>query len=239
MPSLCVRELVAGYHDFALGPCSFSMRTGERIALLGANGAGKSTTLRALAGRLPDYRGSIAVAGREVRNALPDIRADIGLLGESVPAYPWMSVGEHLRFVGAFYPQWDAALAAQLLSLLDVSPRTRMGTLSRGTRIKVGFVAAASHRPSLLLLDEPTAGLDPNARIELLDAVRGYVTDGASACVIFSTHILDDVELLAERVLLLVQGSLVVNASIEALRSRRSAAITPALVEMLRSRRAT
>ena len=233
-PALSVRELTVDYRDFTLGPLSFTLGAGERLALVGTNGAGKSTTLRALAGRTPNYAGSIAITGREVRDALPTIRADIGLLDESVTAYPWMSVAEHLRFVGAFYPRWDAARADRLLSRLGVSPRATMGTLSRGTRIKVGFIAATSHHAPLLLLDEPTAGLDPGARRELLEAVRGHTDEAAAASVIFSTHILEDVELLADRVLVILQGKLIMDSPIAALRSGTSLTVVPALVELLR-----
>lgn len=200
-------SLAVRYPNFSLGPLTLTFKPGERVAFVGANGSGKTTTLRALAGRMKDYEGSILLGERELRELLPLGRRKLGLLPETLGGYAWMSVREHLAFLRQFYPDWDDDYAGELCHRLRVPLDQLLGRLSKGTRVKVSFIAAESYRPNLLLLDEPTSGLDPEMRGELTDAV--VRTGGArpDRVVLFSTHLLEDVEMMADRVVLLVDGT--------------------------------
>ena len=171
-PRIALRQFAVTYPAFTLEPLSLEFNPGERVALVGPNGSGKTTTLRALAGRLTEYDGSILFDGQDLRGLLPLGRRKIGLLPETMPGYGWMTVREHLAFLRDFYPSWDDAYAAQLADRLRVPLDQRLGRLSKGTRVKVSFVSAEACRPPLLLLDEPTSGLDPEVRGELLETIR-------------------------------------------------------------------
>jgi ABC-2 type transport system ATP-binding protein len=203
------------YPGFTLGPLDFTVARGERVALVGHNGAGKSTAMRALSGRPLPYCGSLAVDGREVRDSVPEVRARIGLLPERLAAFDWMTVAEHLALLAAAHPHWDPVYAETLRARLQLPADARVGTLSRGMALKLSFISAESYRPPLLLLDEPTAGLDPGMRDELLDLVLEATDPSRGRVVIFSTHLLEDVHLLADRVLVLREGTLVADRSME------------------------
>jgi len=212
------------YPSFALGPLNLAFKAGERIAFVGPNGSGKTTTLRALAGRTREYEGSILFGERELRELLPYGRREIGLLSETLGGYAWMTVREHLAFLRQFYPDWDDEYAGDLCNRLRVPLEQLLGRLSKGTRVKVSFIAAESYRPRLLLLDEPTSGLDPEMRGELIDTVLHAEGARRDRVVIFSTHLLEDVELMADRVLLLVDGEVRIDEATARLRSAHGGA---------------
>ena len=217
-PRIALRQFAVRYPSFTLSPVSLEIQPGERIALVGPNGAGKSTTLRALAGRMHDYDGFILLDGRDLRSLLPLGRRDIGLLPETLAGYGWMTVRDHLAFLREFYPSWDAGYAAHLADSLGVPLDKPLGRLSKGTRVKASFIAAEAYRPPLLLLDEPTSGLDPAVRGELLGAILSSIDAQSDRVVLFSTHLLEDDELGAKRVLLLTNGALGLDATVADLR---------------------
>ncbi len=208
------------FANFRLEPLSVELSPGERIALIGPNGAGKSTTLKGIAGRLHDYEGRIEVGGEEVRSQMPDIRTRIGFLPEVLLGFGWMTVEEHLRFLSAFFSTWDRAYEKDLLERLDLPPDSKLGTLSKGMQVKLSFVAAEAFRPPVLLLDEPTSGIDPVMRADLLDLIVECAPSGGDRLVVFSSHILEDVDRIAERVLLLKEGRLVEDLSTDELQAR-------------------
>jgi ABC-2 type transport system ATP-binding protein len=215
---IVLRKLSVRYPGFTLAPLSLEFKPGERVAFVGPNGSGKTTTLRALAGRLSEYDGTILFDGQDLRTLLPLGRRRIGLLPETLAGYGWMTVRDHLAFLRQFYPHWDAVYAAHLVDTLRVPLDQLIGRLSKGTRVKVSFIAAEACRPPLLLLDEPTSGLDPEVRGELLETILASCDARAERVILFSTHLLEDVELIAERVLLLVDGNLSMDASVAQLR---------------------
>jgi len=236
-PRIALRQFAVRYPSFILSPLSLEIQPGERVALVGPNGSGKSTTLMALAGRLPDYEGFILLDGRDLRSMLPLGRRAIGLLPEALSGYGWMTVREHLTFLGEFYPAWDTEYARHLADRLSVPLDTPLGRLSKGTRVKASFIAAEAYRPPLLLLDEPTSGLDPAVRGELLGAILSSVDAQSDRVVVFSTHLLEDVEFVANRVLLLTNGTLELDATVsDILAAHRGASLARILYAALSPR---
>jgi ABC-2 type transport system ATP-binding protein len=207
-PAIELRDFAVRYPLFQLHPLDLTLAAGERIALVGPNGAGKTTVLRALSGRLPEYTGEVLFAGREARTLLPGLRESVGIMPDRVPGFTWMTVRQHLEFLARFYTGWDREYERELVDRLELPYAARLGRLSRGMQAKLAFIAAESFRPPVLLLDEPTSGLDPLMRRLLIDAVRESLARDAGRLVVFSTHILEDVEWLAERVLVLRDGRL-------------------------------
>ena len=215
---IALRQFSVTYPTFTLAPLSVEFKPGERVAFVGPNGAGKTTTLRALAGRLTEYEGAILFDGRDLRGLLPLGRREIGSMPESLGGYGWMTVRDHLAFLRQFYPTWDAGYAAHLVDRLHIPLDDAIGRLSKGTRAKVSFVAAEAYRPSLLLLDEPTSGLDPEVRGELIGMIVSSAVERPHRVVVFSTHLLEDVDQVAQRVLMLVDGKLTLDESVDRLR---------------------
>lgn len=219
MHSVVMKDFTVEYPTFTLGPVTLTLARGERIALVGPNGAGKSTLLRGLVGLLPNARGSVTFDGVEVGEGGAEARRGIGVLHEKVMGFGWMTVADHLAFVAPFYPTWDASYAADLLRRLEVPPTTKLANLSKGMGVKLSLVAAEAYRPQLLLLDEPTSGLDPVMRAEILELIATCAPLGGDRTVVFSSHILEDVETVAERVLMLREGLLLLDASVSDLRN--------------------
>lgn len=203
-----LRSLAVKYPLFELKPLSVRLTGGERVALVGPNGAGKTTILRALSGSLREYDGKVLFGGTETRSLLPALRNHVGLMPERLLGFGWMTVQQHFDLLARFYDRWDREYEAALTDQLEIPYEARLGTLSSGTRAKVAFVSVEAHRPRVLLLDEPTAGLDPVMRKHLIDVVIESLDRDQRRIVLFSTHILEDVEWLAERVLILLNGKL-------------------------------
>ena len=218
--SITLERLAVRFRSFSLEPLTMELPAGSRIALLGHNGAGKSTLMRALAGILPAYEGSLRVGGCEVRDLVPEYRRRVGLLPEKVTGTPEATVGERLQFLAALHPEWDEEYAAELMSRLSLSPGAHVGTLSKGMALKLSFVAAEAYRPPLLLLDEPTSGLDPVVRREFLTLLQEILDRDSAPTVVYSTHLLEDVEVFAHRVLVLRSGRLVRDELLSELRRR-------------------
>ncbi|MDT8340318.1 MAG: ABC transporter ATP-binding protein [Longimicrobiales bacterium] len=223
-PTISLSDFGVHFPAFRLGPLDLDLQPGERVALLGANGAGKSTTLRAIGGRLRNFTGSVRVFGEPVERQIPAVRARIGFLAERLLGFGWMTVRQHLGFLQNFFPGWDAAYAEQLRDRLALPEDARVGTLSKGMQVKLSLLAAEAHRPPILLLDEPTSGIDPLMRGEILDLIRACVPEGSERLVIFSSHLLEDVDQVARRVVLLKEGRLVADTPIADLKAREPGA---------------
>lgn len=219
MQRVVMTDFTVTYPAFTLGPVSLCLAAGERVALVGPNGAGKSTTLKGLVGLLPEYGGSVTFDGQELRDAGAELRRRIGVLPEKVMGFGWMTVREHLTFLAAFYPTWDAEYADDLARRLELPMETKLANLSKGNGVKLSLVAAEAYRPPLLLLDEPTSGLDPVMRTDVLDLIDECAPRDGDRTVLFSSHILEDIEAAADRVLILRQGRLLVDASVHDLRA--------------------
>jgi len=192
---------------------------GVVYGFLGRNGAGKTTTLRMLLGILDPHRGELVFDGKSVRRTRARQRRRIGYVSQQQHFYPWMRVRGLGRFVGAFYPTWDKLFFSALLERLAVDPNQRVGALSGGTRMKLALALALAHRPPLLVLDEPTAGVDPVTRREILDLLRSTV-DEDGRTVLFSTHNISEVEDIGDQVGILHAGQIFWQGPVDAFGAR-------------------
>lgn len=220
------------YPLFELEPLSIQLTAGERVALVGPNGAGKTTILRALSGLLPEYEGEVRFGGADTRTLLPGLRNHVRVMPERLLGFGWMTVRQHFDLLARFYDHWDREYEARLTDRLEILDGANLGTLSSGTKAKVAFVSAEACRPRILLLDEPTAGLDPVMRRRLMDVVVESLDEDPRRVLLFSTHILEDVEWLAERVLILVDGAMIADRSVRHMRADR-ASLASALYDLL------
>jgi ABC-2 type transport system ATP-binding protein len=192
---------------------------GAIYGFLGRNGAGKTTTLRMLMGVLRPDRGEIELLGRSSVRIRPDQKRHIGYVSQEQFFYPWMTAERLGDFVGSFYPSWNPSEFRRLLATLDVPPKRKAIDLSGGTRTKLALALALAHRPALLLLDEPTSGLDPVARREFLE-ILSHEGKRLGQTAVFSSHLVDEVQFVAQRVGILDQGRLLYQGPIDALLER-------------------
>ncbi len=180
---------------------------GSVYGLLGRNGAGKSTVIKMLLGMVhPDY-GRAELFGEDARQLRPETRAKIAYLAEGHPLYRWMSVGEAVRFARAFYPRWNGPLVEQILDHFELSPRAKLRRLSNGQRAQVSLALAVAADPELLILDDPTIGLDTVVRRDFLESLI-QIIQRRGRTILFSSHILGDVERVADRIGVIVDGVL-------------------------------
>lgn len=198
---------------------SFEIPRGTVCGLVGPNGAGKTTTIRMLMGLHPPTSGSIRVLGLDPMKDGLSLRQRTGYVPEKHHIYGWMKVQRVLRFVSEFYPRWDWGECKRISELLSLPMDRKVKQLSRGELAKLALAVALGHKPELLILDEPTSGLDPLVRREFLTTIIGLIQKEERA-VLFSTHILSDVERVADKVIVLNEGRIVADDSLEALRSR-------------------
>ncbi len=219
--------------SFAVATHGLSMRYGKQAALdavdlrvpegavyvlIGANGAGKSTAMKVLLNLERPHAGRAEVFGLDTGAHGPEVRAQIGYMPESHEHdYPWMTCGRLIRHVAAHYPAWDQAYADQLIQVFGVRPERKVRTLSKGESRRLQFVLALAHRPPLLLLDEPTDGLDPVVRNRTLAHLAEHLADTPTTVVI-ATHHIHEVESLADHVGVLSAGRLVAQMSRDELR---------------------
>ncbi len=197
---------------------SLAVHPGEVFGFLGRNGAGKSTAIRILMGIMRSDAGRIEVFGRALHSDVIGIRQRIGYVAQDQNMYPWMTPRVLSRFVRGFYPRWDERRFQQLLADFDLPPKRRLGTFSGGMKAKLALTLALSTRPELLILDEPTAGMDPVARREFLDLVRDQaIQDGATT--FFSTHLIDEIEAVADRIGIVESGRTIYDGELDPLRN--------------------
>ena len=215
------QSLVRRYGDFtAVDGISFNMGEGEIVGMLGPNGAGKTTTIRMITGFLPPTSGKVTVAGKDLFESPREARRQVGYLPENVALYNEMRVEEYLayraRLEGLSRGETREAIgnAIDRCLLTDVR-RQILGTLSKGYKQRVGLATAILHRPKVLVLDEPTVGLDPRQIIAIRELIREL---GRERTLLLSTHILPEVELLCSRVMIIDRGRIVAEGTPEKLR---------------------
>ncbi|PWJ54726.1 ABC-2 type transport system ATP-binding protein [Dyadobacter jejuensis] len=219
--SLQVHQLTKYYGaQKAIDGLSFSLSKGEIVGFLGPNGAGKSTTMKILTGYLSPTSGSAIVAGHDLSIEALQAKSKIGYLPEHNPLYLDLYVKEFLEFSGKLNGLKGDLLAQRSLQVMEecglLSEKgKKIGQLSKGYRQRVGLAQALLHDPEVLILDEPTTGLDPNQILEIRELIRRV---GQQKTILFSTHILQEVEALCDRVILISQGRLVVDDTLDNLR---------------------
>lgn len=214
---LVAQGLVKKYARFQLGPLDLDLQPGYVYGIVGPNGAGKTTLLKLLMNLARPTAGSCRLFGMDYAGDEQAIKQRIGFVPEEPFLYQLMNAQWFGRFAAPFYPEWNATLYRQMLAQLHVDDMKPVKALSRGTKVKLELALALSHNPDLLLLDEPTSGLDPLVRREILDLLADMVQDERKT-VVFSTHITEDVERIADYIIFLVNGSVALMADRETLR---------------------
>lgn len=198
----------------ALNDLSLSVPRGGVFGLIGGNGAGKTTLIKHILGMLKAQSGSVRVFGLDpVENPVGTL-GRIGYLSEDRDLPNWMRVGELMGYTQAFFPNWDARYAEELREAFDLDGNAKVKNLSRGQRARAGLLIALAHRPELLVLDEPSSGLDPVVRRDILGAIIRTIADEGRT-VLFSSHLLDEVERVADRVAIIHQGRIMLTASMD------------------------
>jgi ABC-2 type transport system ATP-binding protein len=198
----------------ALDEISLRIPRGGVFGLIGGNGAGKTTLIKHILGMLKAQSGTVRVFGLDpVENPVGTL-GRIGYLSEDRDLPDWMTVNDLMRYTQAFFPTWEEAYAEQLREMFDLDPQAKIKNLSRGQRARAGLLAALAHRPELLVLDEPSSGLDPVVRRDILGAIIRTIADEGRT-VLFSSHLLDEVERVADQVTIIHQGRLVLTATMD------------------------
>jgi len=220
---ITVKELTKRYaRNTAVDHISFEVAKGQIVGFLGPNGAGKTTTMRILTCFMPPTSGAATVAGFDVLEQPMEVKKRIGYLPETPPLYPEMETAEYLKFVGQLKGLSGAELKKRIdyvcerCAIADVRNRL-IGKLSKGYRQRVGLAQAIIHNPDVLVLDEPTAGLDPKQINETRDLIKDLA---GSHTIILSTHILPEVEQTCEQVVIINKGKLVATDSVRNLQAR-------------------
>lgn len=206
-------------HKQVVMPLDIAVPRGSIFAFLGRNGAGKSTTIRMLLGLLEPTRGSAIILGEDSLHLSPEVRARIGYLAEGHHVYGWMTVRECERFQASFYPRWNKAIFEGVIQHFGLDPKTHAKNLSRGERAGLCLALTLAPEPELLILDDPALGLDPVARRSLLQSMI-YVTRSTQQTIFFSSHILADVERVADHIAILHDGVLRASCSLDTFRQR-------------------
>lgn len=217
-PVIEVRNLVRHFRRAdALNGVSLNVPRGCVYGLVGENGAGKTTLIKHILGALKVKQGTVRVFGKDPVKQAVEVLADVGYLSEGRDMPGWMSIRQLLRYTAAFYPKWDPAFAQQLMADFELDPAQKIRHLSRGKRALAGLLVALAHRPALLVLDEPSSGLDPIVRKDILGAiVRTVAEEGRT--VFFSSHLLDEIERVADYVTVLAKGRVALSDRLDTLK---------------------
>ena len=218
-PVIAISELTRRFGaKTALDSVSLSLPAGRVYGLVGANGAGKTTLIKHIMGLLRAERGSVRVFGLDPVADPVGVLSRIGYLSEENDIPGWMRVDELIRYSRAFYPAWDDAYAEELRQAFALEPGAKVGSLSKGQKARMGLLIALAYRPELLVLDEPSSGLDPIVRRDILGAVIRTIADEGRT-VLFSSHLLDEVEEVADHVTMIHSGRIALSATMESIQA--------------------
>ena len=201
----------------ALDAVSLSLPRGAVYGLVGANGAGKTTLIKHVLGLLRAESGTVRVFGRDPVADPVGVLSRLGYLSEDNDLPGWMRVDELIRYTRAFYPAWDDAYAEELQKTFALEPSAKVRSLSKGQKARAGLLVALAYRPELLVLDEPSSGLDPIVRRDILGAIIRTIADEGRT-VLFSSHLLQEVEQVADHVTMIHAGRILVSARLDEIR---------------------
>jgi ABC-2 type transport system ATP-binding protein len=196
------------YRFFSLRNIDLYVPEGQIMGLIGPNGAGKSTTIRILMGLVHQDAGKVCVLGQQMPAEQVAAKWEIGFASEDMRLYDSMTVGWHMKFIQSIYPNWDAAYANTLLKRFGLHAEQKIKGLSHGQRVKATLLLVFARRPKLLVLDEPTTGLDPVARHEILRELTGVMAEEGRT-VLFSSHNTQDVEQISDRITFIDRGRII------------------------------
>lgn len=209
MNAIELKNVKKSFGDFAIQDLTFSLPRGTICGLVGENGAGKSTTIRLLMGALEADSGSISVLGTDpASSAFRDTKEDIGVVLDDTFFHGSLDAALIGKLMEKTYKNWDQAAYEDFLDRFALPAKKRFKDYSRGMRMKLGIAVALSHHPRLLVLDEPTAGLDPIIRDEVIEIFRAFALESEDHAVLISSHILSDLEKLCDTIAFLHQGKL-------------------------------
>ncbi|MDX2429523.1 MAG: gliding motility-associated ABC transporter ATP-binding subunit GldA [Bacteroides sp.] len=220
--------------QLAVNDISFTVSTGEIVGFIGPNGAGKSTTMKIITGTLPADKGEVLIGDMSVGENLKSIRKIIGYLPENNPLYPEMYIREYLEYVAGLYQIKGKERKERIAQVIEMTKLTKeahkkIGSLSKGFRQRVGLSQALIHDPEILILDEPTTGLDPNQLTEIRTLISNI---GTQKTILLSTHILQEVEAICDRVIIINQGNILADDSSAILKERGTGTIRTIHVEL-------
>ncbi len=207
-PVIDLVNVEKAYRYFRLSDVHLRLEAGQIMGLVGPNGAGKSTTIRILMGMIRQDGGEVRVLGRSMPREQAAAKRDIGFVSEDMRLYGAATLAWHMRLVASIYPDWDAKYADLLVRRFNLHPDQVIRALSHGERVKATLLLALAHRPRLLLLDEPTTGLDPVARHEVLAELMDALRDEHRA-ILFSSHNTHDVEQISDVITFLDRGRVI------------------------------
>jgi ABC-2 type transport system ATP-binding protein len=209
-----------------------TIENGRVYGLLGRNGEGKTTLARILMGVIPSDGGEIVYKGRRIGFRDSAYKREFGYVPEDPFFYEDMTVGSLLDFNARFYPKWESKRAAWDLERFGLDPKSRIGTLSRGTKLKLGLAVALAAAPEFLLLDDPTSGLDVPTRQEFLrDVIRELAASGTT--ILFATHLVHELERIVERLLVLHGGRLILDEDFEKVKARYQTSLEDIFVSLV------
>ncbi|MBN1223660.1 MAG: ABC transporter ATP-binding protein [Candidatus Aminicenantes bacterium] len=201
------KDVIKTFTDFTLGPLNLELEQGTVLGFVGPNGAGKTTTLQCLVGLLRADSGEMTVFGRSNNLNRPEWRLDIGYVGDVHVFYERWSGAKNLDFIAQFYPNWSSVKASELARRFRLPLEKKVKSLSTGNRVKLSLVSALAHTPRLLLLDEPTSGIDPVVRTEVLDVLFEILESGDRA-IFYATHVLPEISRLADELAFIQNGQI-------------------------------
>lgn len=216
---LSINGLTKSYKDFTLKDASFEIEKGTVMGLIGQNGAGKTTIIRLIMNMCSRNGGTITVCGLDNIADEIAVKNKIGYVSDESFFFYNTTLARTAKACAAAYDNWDAAKFEDFLKKWELPEKKKISALSKGMQTKAMLAVALSHNPELLILDEPTAGLDPVARIEILDLLRDFVSDGERS-VLFSTHITGDLDKIADVITLIIDGQIRESMSIDAIEDR-------------------
>ncbi|MEK7401833.1 MAG: ABC transporter ATP-binding protein [Gemmatimonadota bacterium] len=220
----------------ALASVNLDLPRGAVYGLVGANAAGKTTLIRHILGLLRAERGTVRVFGLDPVDDPVSVLSRIGYLSEENDLPGWMRVNELVRYSRAFYPKWDDAYAEELRQAFALDLTAKIKHLSKGQKARMGLLVALAYRPELLVLDEPSSGLDPIVRRDILGAVIRTIADEGRT-VLFSSHLLDEVEAVADHVIMISHGRIVLSGPLSVIKeSHRVDGRVPSLAEIFVAR---
>ncbi len=218
-----------------LAGVSFGVGLGEIVALLGRNGAGKTTLIRIAMGMMEAQAGSVRIFGLDPRQDPVEVKRRLGYVSEDQILPPFLRVRKVVELHRGLFPTWDDELARHLGECLAIDPEAKIKTLSKGQARPVALLCAVAHRPELLILDEPAGGLDPAARREFLETSIRLLNESGTS-ILFSSHYMSDVERMADRVVMLEGGRVLIDSALDDLRESYSLALVTPGPEATRER---